>query len=425
MNSSEKRYLFITPYLSEVERIKNACRSRRFVAPEPSMRNNFSKTNGIKLLIEKRRNIVSTHALFKHFNDEIKEELIQGEYVLILDETLDVYEQETSCPCDLDILVQAGILKPERGRYKWYGEYKGVLYKDIYNKLKSQELYSNEEEYFWGLNTDIFSCFTDVYILTYLYEYQLLSYQLETDGFGYEMLGVRKNGEKYEFCAAEEMDRRVDLRDKIHIYEGKKNEIGEAWTNLSATWYAKENIQEGKPRLKGLKNDLGGLLRNEYKARASEILWTTLSPYKDLLKGQGYTKSFLAFNTRACNDYRERKYLAFTVNVYMPTWAKFCLRSKGNSRIMKNENMYAVSVLIQWIFRSAVRKGEDVWLYLPSRRMREVFKIWLERLAAGRDLQGINLVDASTKTKEAQEIQKSKKALTTGVGRLKEKEKQR
>ena len=53
--------------------------------------------------------------------------------------------------------------------------------------------------------------------------------------------------------------------------------------------------------------------------------------------------------------------------------------------------MYAISTLIQWVFRSAIRKGEEVWLYLPSRRMRELFTEWLDNLAEGKDLLPIKL----------------------------------
>ena len=50
---------------------------------------------------------------------------------------------------------------------------------------------------------------------------------------------------------------------------------------------------------------------------------------------------------------------------------------------------YALSILIQWVFRSAIRNGQEVWLYLPSARMRGLLAGWLEALAKGEDLQYI------------------------------------
>ena len=48
-----------------------------------------------------------------------------------------------------------------------------------------------------------------------------------------------------------------------------------------------------------------------------------------------------------------------------------------NSRDVETSNEhFAISTLIQFIFRSAVRKGEPIKLYLPSLRMRELLERW-------------------------------------------------
>jgi hypothetical protein len=33
--------------------------------------------------------------------------------------------------------------------------------------------------------------------------------------------------------------------------------------------------------------------------------------------------------------------------------------------------------MLQWIWRSAIRNGKPVELYLPSRRMREILEAWI------------------------------------------------
>jgi len=44
-------------------------------------------------------------------------------------------------------------------------------------------------------------------------------------------------------------------------------------------------------------------------------------------------------------------------------------------RSQLDEELYALSELVQWMFRSAIREKKDVHLYLPSYRMREqIFK---------------------------------------------------
>ena len=46
------------------------------------------------------------------------------------------------------------------------------------------------------------------------------------------------------------------------------------------------------------------------------------------------------------------------------------------------ENEYALGEMIQWIWRSAIRDGKEIWIYVPSRRMRELLKQWLIDLSS-------------------------------------------
>jgi len=41
-------------------------------------------------------------------------------------------------------------------------------------------------------------------------------------------------------------------------------------------------------------------------------------------------------------------------------------------------DVYSLSVLIQWVWRSAIRRGEAVTLCLPSERMRKLLAEWMK-----------------------------------------------
>ena len=45
--------------------------------------------------------------------------------------------------------------------------------------------------------------------------------------------------------------------------------------------------------------------------------------------------------------------------------------------IKVDENSYALSELLQWIWRSQIRNGEPITIYIPSKRMRESLKNFL------------------------------------------------
>ena len=43
-----------------------------------------------------------------------------------------------------------------------------------------------------------------------------------------------------------------------------------------------------------------------------------------------------------------------------------------------NEDGYALSEMLQFIWRSAIRCGNEIWVYIPSSRMRELLADWIE-----------------------------------------------
>ena len=43
-----------------------------------------------------------------------------------------------------------------------------------------------------------------------------------------------------------------------------------------------------------------------------------------------------------------------------------------------DEDLYGLSEMIQWIWRSRIRNGEKINIYVPSIRMRTLLKSWLD-----------------------------------------------
>ena len=50
--------------------------------------------------------------------------------------------------------------------------------------------------------------------------------------------------------------------------------------------------------------------------------------------------------------------------------------SKRGIKVSQDE--YALSEMIQWIWRSAIRNDEKIYIYIPSERMRNLLKNWLD-----------------------------------------------
>lgn len=119
-------------------------------------------------------------------------------------------------------------------------------------------------------------------------------------------------------------------------------------------------------------------IRNGVKfgRRKIELTDTFPSVYQEWKqqKSKGNTKGFVACNARATNEFKEKESLAYVVNRFMNPHEKKFFSVRG---IEVNEDMYALSELIQWIWRSRIRKGKAINLYIPSKRMRSILEEYL------------------------------------------------
>ena len=46
--------------------------------------------------------------------------------------------------------------------------------------------------------------------------------------------------------------------------------------------------------------------------------------------------------------------------------------------ITVDEDGFALSEMLQFIWRSAIRDGKEIWVYIPSVRMRNLLEQWIE-----------------------------------------------
>lgn len=90
----ERPFPYITPFLDEVDRIVKACPEREFVQPKVNQKDGikFNKSASLQQLAIEGRNIASTHKLFSLMNEDTLEAFGANDYVLIMDEVMQVIE---------------------------------------------------------------------------------------------------------------------------------------------------------------------------------------------------------------------------------------------------------------------------------------------------------------------------------------------
>lgn len=384
---TDSRYIFITPYLDEVKRIKRSCKARGFKDP---VNKGEGKLDDLHDLLSVGCNIASTHALFERYNEETISLIQNGNYKLILDEVFQVVRTINISPKDLKMLRTATasedpneeptpcIEVEPNGRVRWIkADYQGK-----FEDLRDMCLTGNVILYkdclmLWKFPMDVFEAFHEVIILTYLFDAQVQKYYFDMHGIEVQKIGTVCENGIYHFSDSIVMPEYVKaLPGLIHVLDDPKlNNIGDGYTNLSSSWYDRARKAKGQPLIKQMRNNLTNVFINKYGSPSGHNLWTVFKDYQGALKGKGYTKGFLSCNVRATNAYRERDRLAYCVNVFYNPLEKKFFQEQG---VEVREEEYALSEMIQWVWRSAIRDGKEIWIYIPSKRMRTLFQNWVQ-----------------------------------------------
>ena len=378
-SNDDVKFLYITPYLDEVNRIIKSCPSKQFKQPKSY----GTKIKGIKYLFERKENIVSTHSLFKQFDKEIIDLAYNNNYILIMDEVADVIEPCNISEDDYKTIINNYAKPDDNHILRWYAtDYEGVF--EPYRKLcdiESIAVYSNKL-FVWLFPITTFKAFKQIYILTYLFQAQTQKYYYDFYGLTYKYLFVTgDNINNYRFTEKNnKVCNNIDYSKLIHILDNAKmNQIGDLDTALSKSWYDR-NKTNGL--LKQLKNNCVNYFNNIIKSKSQDCLWTTFKSYRKKISGKGYTKGFVSCNIRATNSYRNRNTVSYLINVFFNPIIKNFFNENG---VQVDEDAYALSEMLQWIWRSAIRDDREIWIYIPSKRMRELLQDWMSKMSKGSD----------------------------------------
>ena len=394
--NTEQKYIYITPFLDEVERVKKGCSQRYFYEPSEKLGKGSKYRHFVELLRE-GKNIVSTHSLFRNIDKEVIELLKEHNYILILDEVLNVIEKVNINRTDLEMLEDKKIISIKDNKILWLdNEYNGDLAKYKNSILNGDMYLLNDCVIMWTFPVNIFESFKHIYIMTFLFKGQLQRYYYDMYNIEYEYKSIKATGygdcRTYELVDYKEADT-SKLKKLINIYEGKYNLIGEGKGKenpLSFSWFDRA-IKNKSDKLDVLSNNMSNYFKNSCKEtlpngkkkayQSKYNCWTVPKGlvYKSDEKRTKWTvkrnsTNYLSWNIRATNEYRHKVNIAYCVNLFLnPIDANF-FKSKG---VNIDEDTWALGEMIQFIFRTRIRDGKPINIYIPSKRMRNLLKSWL------------------------------------------------
>ncbi|MDR6779373.1 hypothetical protein J2W98_003653 [Paenibacillus peoriae] len=379
--NDDDKYIYITPYLDEITRIKNTCTQRKFFEPKVFTMDGeiFFKLDSLHKLLSEGKNIATTHALFKMATEETRELIYNEGYTLILDEALEVIKELKVSPDDTKMLLKEWMKQEENGLIQWdtkkeslQGVYNGKFQTVRRYALNKNLVMHNEVILLWNFPPDIFKLFKESYILTYLFSAQLQKYYFDIHDIKYDYYNVKVEDDLYIFSQGinnDDTKTKKAIKRNIVIYEGTLNKIGDEQYSLSKSWYSKKTHLH-----KQLKNNTLNYFNNIMQSKSNDNMWATFKDYKSKISGKGYTKGYVSVTERSTNKYCHKKVLAYAVNRFASPLIESYFHTKN---IKINQELFALSELVQWIWRSAIRNNEVINLYIPSGRMRRILKQWL------------------------------------------------
>lgn len=387
-NDGEKRFIYITPYLSEVDRVCKRLKEEGIRFKQPNNRNSKgSKLSSFSSLLMQGENIVTTHALFDRVDERALTFIRLNQYDLYLDEVFDVVSNfEDLTLEDFNMLLfnkKCRVL--DNTRIEWLDDHYEGKFNQIKNLCNLGEMYFYSNKFFiYNFPIKVFNKMDKVNVFTFGFKGQIQYgyYKFYNKEMDFKMV-YKENGayKEKDYNKEEVIESFRKTMDLIHVYDGKMNfsKGDDRNISLSATAlrrYCKEGKNSEELRL--LRNMLGNYFRHHSKtSKSSDNLWTTLKSAKTYLKGNGYTKGFISSNTRATNDYINRKACAYVYDKYFNPIQWNFLRSKG---IQVDQNAFALVELLQLLFRGCIRKNQPMEVFIPSSRMRNLLENWEEYL---------------------------------------------
>lgn len=360
--------IYITPLLSECQRVSGDPKLVHKNFQHPVAQGTCgSKMKDLERLVVAGENIVSTHALFKLLDSNLLGKIKSAGYMLICDEAINVYDQyllnDKSDGKQTNKIMAAldenkFTTVDDDNRLVWnHARFTavGTYFEEAARLCDMEQLFlQNNTAVFMELSVNTLWSFSKIVFATYLFEKSYLAAYLASYQFRVEVIKGDAKPSDYAHL--------------ITLVEGKINDCGKRLNALSFSSRASKEQKDA------LRRNLRNFFDNITDSKAGKRIWTVYNEIAESVGTNRYQRDFLAHNTKATNDYREASVVAYMVN---KSSNEYLLRLIEKREEEADREVFALSEMIQFIFRSCIRDKNPITLYIPSSKMRDLFKRWL------------------------------------------------
>lgn len=481
--NKDEKFLIIVPYLDEIKRYKKKLKSFY-----PLIKDTPPKRLTLEKCLKDKNDIICTHQLFLQNADLIS--LYAKNYNLVIDEALNSLISVAEFPqliSSSNLNANIGIkenkqlyLKEDAQKYTFNETDISYLINNDYLKLSStqenllvlnenkiiektsiftcikdyftkndvyrleakHEIEDNSYYYITLFPIQTFKVFKSIYIMTYLWDAQLMKYYFDFYNATYDYLypipvhPITKNQENLEYINSNKSNldknhvgfaydnRDFIISDNQHLYLNfetivkikiseninipgyklvekskaieknessrislynfwDKNKKAKGTITLSYSFYNNYLSNNNNEIIKILKDNIRKFCKDNIPKQMKEkqkIIWTVFDCAKNSLKSsRGYItdRNYVPINAKATNEYKDANILIYLVNRFINPHLYNFIKNYCPTGNVFSENLYALSELIQWIWRSAIRDNKPICIYIASERMLNILLDWL------------------------------------------------
>ena len=375
---TDKKYLVIVPYLDEIERLIEATKDYCEFRQPLTNKSNETKKQHLKELVLCGDNIVTTHKMFESLVDIARMGLLD-DYHLIIDEVPETLfvSGRLSKKSLKDIYIDGGYIEVgEDGKVtpsdKWHLDHEDVsdtLSQKLYRQACGGCLFLVNESFFlWAMPKELLCAGATTTIYTYKSNGSVLCKYLEKEKIPYKVIWSQKQEEDFILKAQELITfGRLPVGFKKISFSYSQQEAG-----LTSAKYRNRVSMN----LKNLRQrELQDIEANYIMLTCIKSAWEETNKHGGFKRGSRLASAlWVANTTRGTNKYA---HCSHAIYLYDQNLNPAQIRWLGVDNQKDFNDAYALTEFIQWLYRSRIRKGLPITVFIPSERMERIFKTWL------------------------------------------------
>ena len=390
----EKKYLVIVPLLTEVKRIIDQSTTVEFVQPDECDNSIGTKYASLEEHLINGHNVVSTHQLYEDPVPLAKAGLLAS-YHIIIDEVPNVIDNEVDKSQTsikrfyietgfMEVVGSSGLVRPTQKWIEAQNDVSDTLSPKILKSAMTDCLYLQDNTAFLRVMPqpllEVGLSFT---VMTYKAEGSMLLAYLRKLGLPFVIerdneLEKKFRGKAAELVTVEDISAiSSSTKPKISLSVSQQLKGMRSKSYCSKVSTALKNLRERKLQNVDAENILITCVKDAWKREVSKKAANDnkYKPGPFAKSSRLWESCWIPNTTRGTNDFAHCSHLIYLYdqhpNPFITKWLGTCSKEFADA--------YALTELIQWVWRSRVRRGEPITLYLPSRRMRMLFEEWLNR----------------------------------------------